>query len=295
MVKYFIVLLFRLAKHIKDPLPWLKRLKKYSSYLDTLIRLPKGFTFTKTMLADTPVEVIQSQRREYNITVLYLHGGAFFLGINNIYRIFACFIARVWNARIILVDYPLLPQSPFPAAVNHCIAVYKETLETVEAGSLVVAGDSAGGNLTLSVLVAARQNSLPMPACSIIFSGWFDLGARAFISPQTCQEDPFIRIEHLAKVASAYVCEPSHSTSPLASPLKGDLEGLPPLFIQVGSKEILLEDSQSLAVKAAQQGVNVYFEISEEMYHVQPILFPFSSQSRVLISKISHFIKKQVS
>lgn len=294
MVKYFIVLLFRLAKHIKDPLPWLKGLKRYSAYLDTLIRLPKGFTFTKTMLTDTPVEVIQSQWRESEITVLYLHGGAFFLGINNIYRIFACFIARVWNARIILVDYPLLPQSPFPAAVKHCIAAYKEILKTVDPGSLIVAGDSAGGNLTLSILVAAKQNSLPMPACSITFSGWFNLGDRDFIRPQACQEDPFIRIEHLAKVTNAYLCEPSYSTSPLASPLKGGLEGLPPLFIQAGSKEILLEDSQFLAVKAAQQGVNVCFEISEGMYHVQPILSPFSSQSRILISKISSFIKSQV-
>lgn len=292
IVKFFIHLFLSLGKKIKDPVKAYGAFQKYFKFLDVFVFLPKGFSIQKDKLNGMPIEIIRSKKNAPQVTIFYVHGGAFLMGLNNVYRRFSCLLANACNAQIILIDYSLLPLNPFPIALNQSLNAYKALLKTRNPASIIIAGDSAGGNLALATLLAAKEETICMPAGAIVFSGWLDLTSRNLNDVSREKKDPFITECHLFHVARAYVPCSIHKDNPLVSPLHGNLKGLPSLFMQVGTREILLNDTLLFVKKAQEKDVKVHFEMSHDLFHVQPILFPKNQNSRQLIEKVACFVKE---
>ncbi len=223
--------------------------------------------------------------------IIYIHGGAFFLGLMYIQKIFASYVAKATEATVFSIDYRLAPEHPFPAALDDCFAVYKDLLKQgFDPKKIIVMGDSAGGNMTLTLLLKLKLEKLPLPGAAIPLSPATDMNysgesitTRADVDPVLGFDDPEIL---------KYMLLRGHSSDdPLASPLKGDLKGLPPLMIMVGGLEILYSDSINFAEKAKAAGVDVTLDIEEDMFHVYPTFYGFLDEAKVALGKIALFIK----
>jgi monoterpene epsilon-lactone hydrolase len=224
--------------------------------------------FTPTELGGLPALQTQIRGATAKGNLLYLHGGAFVVGSAQAYRNLAAELARATGARGWALDYRLAPEHPFPAAVDDGVAAYKDLLQRgCKPAEIVIAGDSAGGGLAISVLVAARDAGLPMPAAALAISPWTDLGCDGASMQSKAEEDPSLTRDGLLAMAGLYLSG-RPASSPLASPIHAKLEGLPPLLIQVGSSEILLSDAIRLAGAAASAGVDVTLRTWPHMVHV---------------------------
>lgn len=200
--------------------------------------------------------------------LLYLHGGAYVVGSSLGYRPLSSAVARSARARGLTLDYRLSPENPFPAAVDDAVAAYRALLaQGVSPGSIAIAGDSAGGGLTVAMLIAARDAGLPMPAAALAISPWADLACAGASYSTKASQDPSLNRDGLLAMAALYLNGASPQ-SELASPVYANLTGLPPLLIQVGSTEVLLDDSIRLAAQAAEANVAVQLEVWPGMPHV---------------------------
>lgn len=199
--------------------------------------------------------------------LLYLHGGAYVVGGSQSYRGHAGEMGRAAGVAAYVVDYRLAPEHPCPAAVEDGVAAYRALLDQgLKASRIVIAGDSAGGGLTIATLVAARDAGLPMPAAAFVISPWVDLACAGASMKTKAAADPSLTEKGL-KVAAAHYLAGQAANTPLASPIHADLTGLPPLLIQVGSAEILLDDAVRLAGAAGAAGVAVRLEVWPDMIH----------------------------
>ena len=177
--------------------------------------------------------------------VLYLHGGGYVIGSPRSHRHLAAAIAAAGQASALLLDYRLAPEHPYPAAVDDAAAAYRWLLDQgVAPGQVVIAGDSAGGGLTVATLLALRDARLPQPAGGVCISPWVDLTCSGASYRTRAEADPIVQRASVEEMARAYLGSAAPRT-PLASPLFADLRGLPPLLIHVGSDEVLLDDSPS--------------------------------------------------
>jgi phosphinothricin tripeptide acetyl hydrolase len=200
--------------------------------------------------------------------LLYLHGGGYAVGSAKAYRLFVSHLAARLKARVLIPDYRLAPENPFPAAIDDAVATYRWLLDQgVSPHSFTIAGDSCGGGLTVATLAAARDAGLPMPAGAFVISPWVDLGLSGESIVSKAQEDTVLEVAALQGMAGAYLGATDPKT-PSASPLYANLAGLPPLLIQVGSSELLLDDANRLAARAGAAGVKVRLEIWPSMFHV---------------------------
>lgn len=200
--------------------------------------------------------------------VLYLHGGGYVLGSLDTHAELMGRIAASCRAPVLGVDYRLAPESPYPAAVEDAVASYERLVEQgIKPESIVVAGDSAGGGLALALMLALKKAGKPLPAGAMLLSPWSDLTATGESIKTRAEVDPMISPALLQPMADTYIGK-GDAADPLISPLFGDLAGLPPLLIQVGDYEILLDDSTRLARAAEAAGVNVELEIFAGGFHV---------------------------
>ncbi|HSG56505.1 MAG TPA: alpha/beta hydrolase, partial [Paracoccaceae bacterium] len=200
--------------------------------------------------------------------VLYLHGGGYVIGSARGYRGLAGEVARAAGMDALLVDYRLAPEHPFPAAVDDALAAYRALLADGRSPqSIVIAGDSAGGGLALALLVALREAGDPLPAAALLISPWADLTCSASSIEGKRAEDPSLTPEGLAACAAHYLGERDRA-HPLASPALADLSGLPPLLVQVGSIEILLDDALAIAARAGAAATPVTLEVCPGVPHV---------------------------
>lgn len=224
--------------------------------------------------------------------VLYLHGGGYVLGSIRTHRELASRIARAARARCLVIDYRLAPEHPFPAAVEDATAAYRWLLQGgVAARRLVVAGDSAGGGLTLATLLALRDAGDPLPAAGVCLSPWTDLEGTGDSAKPGTVDDPVISGEALAAMGGQYAAE-SDLRSPLASPLHGEYKGLPPLLIQVGTREVLLDDSVRVAERARAAGVEVSLETWDGLVHVWHMLAAAAPEAEQAVTRIGEFVAK---
>lgn len=229
---------------------------------------PDGVTFDRSDVGGLPAIWSRTAGAAEDKLLLYLHGGAYVIGDSWGYRPVWSGLAGAAGAVGLSLDYRLAPEHPFPAAVDDAVAGYKALLDAGRPpGSIVLAGDSAGGGLAIAALVEAKRRGLPMPAAALVLSPWADLGHSGASITEKAAEDPSLTLAGLANSARQYLDGRSPS-EPLASPIYADLAGLPPLLIQVGSVEILLDDAVRLARKAGAAGVDVTLEIWPGMPHV---------------------------
>jgi epsilon-lactone hydrolase len=221
--------------------------------------------------------------------ILYLHGGGYAIGSNVGYREFAGRIARAVGARVCLPNYRLAPEHPFPAAVDDAVTVYEWLLsQRIDPRHLAIGGDSAGGGLTLATLLALRDEGRPMPACAAVFSPWTDLAVSGASARPGAVDDPLIVADAIEKMADYYAKHDKRN--PLASPLYGDLTGLPPLLIQTGSREALRDDSRRLVDKARNAGVDVEYFEGDGLIHVWPLFASTAPETADALERMAKFI-----
>jgi len=200
--------------------------------------------------------------------LLYLHGGAYVVGSATGYRSLAAELGRATGATSYAIDYRLAPEHPYPAAVDDAVTAYRALLaQGVPAHQIVIAGDSAGGGLTLAMLIRLRDAGDALPAAALLISPWADLGCTAASLTSKAAQDPSLTPEGLRATAALYL-NGADARTPAASPIFGDLSGLPPLLVQVGTAEILLDDAIAVARVAGQHDVAVDLAIWPHMVHV---------------------------
>ena len=202
------------------------------------------------------------------------------------------YLSRVSDARVLGLNYRLAPEHPFPAAVEDSVAAYRWLLaEGVSPRRIAIGGDSCGGGLTIATLVALKYFGDPLPAAGISHSGWTDLAHTGDTFETKAEEDPLIDKEMLEGMAAAYLGDRSRTT-PLASPYYADLQGLPPLLVQVGTAEVLLDDSLRLADRAKEAGVDVTLEVWDDMPHVWQAFASFLPEAREALDHCGQFVQK---
>jgi len=225
--------------------------------------------------------------------ILYLHGGGYVMGSINTHRAMISRIARASQARALALDYRLAPEHPFPAAVDDATEAYRWLLaQGYKANKIVIAGDSAGGGLALSTLVSIRDAKLPLPACGVPISPWTDMEGTGASMKTNASKDPMIppgANGGLFNMAKAYVAG-GDPKNPLASPLHADYKGLPPLLIQVGGTETLLDDSTRVAEKAQAAGIQVNLEVWDEMIHVWHVFAKLLPEGQQAIDRIGQYV-----
>lgn len=227
--------------------------------------------------------------------VLYLHGGGYVLGSVKTHRDLIGRISRTAQARMLALNYRLAPEYPFPAAVDDALAGYRYLLDHgLKPARIAVAGDSAGGGLTVATLIAIRDAGLPLPAAGVCLSPWVDLEEKGESMTTRAKADPVVQREGLIGIAQAYLAGKDPRT-PLASPLHADLKGLPPLLIQVGDAETLLDDSTRIADRAGAAGVQVKLEVWPEMIHVWQLFASFLPEGQEAVEGIGKYIHQHTS
>ena len=227
--------------------------------------------------------------------LLYLHGGGYIMGSMGSHREIISRLSRAAGVRALGLEFRLAPENPFPAAVDDAVAAYRGLLSTgVSPKKIVIGGDSAGGGLTVATLVALRDLGEPLPAAGVCISAWTDLTQTAESLATNAAADPFLQREALELMATMYLGEQDRRT-PLASPMYADLHGLPPLLLQVGSCEILLDDSTKLAGRAKAAGVEATLEVWDDMIHVWPVFASILPEGQQAIEHAGVFIREHFS
>lgn len=236
-----------------------------------------------------PAEWVIPQGADEDRAMLYLHGGGFVVGSIESHRSTVARIARAAGCMALVIDYRLAPEHPFPAALDDCVAAYEWMLEQgFGPEKLAIVGDSAGGGLTASTLLALRDSGRPLPAAAVMISPATDLAMTGETILTKKQDDPLINVRWGSICVGMYLGD-TDPRNPLASPVYGDLAGLPPLLIQVGTREVLLDDSICFAQKARAAGVEVELEEWQGMFHVFHVCAPLVPESRQAIERIGVF------
>jgi acetyl esterase/lipase len=223
--------------------------------------------------------------------ILYFHGGGYMMGSIDEGQETIARIARSSGATVLAINYRLAPENPFPAAVDDAEAAYRWLLSIGTDPSCVVAvGDSAGGGLTMALLLRARNAGVPLPAAAVLLSPFADLAASGGTFETNAGRDPIVTRQLVEFMAMAYV-QGGDVKDPFVSPLYGDLTGLPPLLIQVGGAEALLADAGGLADNARRAGVDVTFEPWEDMLHTWQF-YPWLPEARQATARIAAYIRQ---
>ena len=246
------------------------------------------------MAATVRAEWIRPPNVSRDAAILYLHGGGYMIGSINTHRALIARIARASGLQALAVDYRLAPECPFPAALEDAFAAYSWLIaQGTPPSRVVLAGDSAGGGLTVATLVRLRDARVPLPAAAVCLSPWVDLEATGESMTLNADRDPMIEKNDLLRFAAAYLGSADRRT-PLAAPLYADLRGLPPMLIQVGEAETLYDDSVRLAERARRAGISVTFESWPEMIHVWQLFASMLPEGRAAIDDIGTFIRAHV-
>lgn len=222
--------------------------------------------------------------------LLYFHGGAFMFRLPHTHASLAGRWSRQLKARVLMVDYRLAPEHPFPAAPDDCHAAYRWLLsQGVDPANVVLGGDSAGGNLVLSVLHRIKAAGEPMPSCAVLLSPFVDFTLSGESLIRNERADPLFTLRGLTALRAHYA-PAERFLDPALSPLFGDFAGLPPLLFQAGSTEMLLDESTRAAARAHSAGVEVRFEIWDGMPHVFQVLSlpPAERANRNIVEFIRH-------
>lgn len=258
-----------------------------------LFPLPGGTVVEHIDLGGIAATRVRTPGNRAEHTILYLHGGAYVLGSPESHCLIAAGLAAAAQAEVLLPRYRLAPEHPFPAAVEDALAAYRALLDGGHpASAVVIGGSSAGGGLAAAALMAARDSGLPLPAAGMLLSPWVDLTC-SLPSIDAQANDPMLTKPLLLESAALYLNGRDPRT-PLASPLFGDLRGLPRLLIQVGGDEMLLDDARELDRRAREQGVEAVLEIWPNMIHGWHRFGPLLREAREALACAGEYARAAV-
>ncbi len=252
--------------------------------------LPADVTVTAAALGGVPAAEITVDGIEPRHVVLYFHGGVYVMGDAFQAAGLASQVGRRTGAKVISVDYRLAPEHPYPAAVDDALAAYRALLDTGTAPSdIAFAGESAGGGLAIATLVNAREHGLPLPAAAFVMSPYADLTLAGTTMQTKRDADPLLSPEALQARVADYTVGQDAATG-LISPVFADLSGLPPLIIQAGTHEVLLDDAVRLARQAATADVQVTLDITPGVPHVFQAYYPILDEAAAALVRAGQLL-----
>mgnify|MGYP001764444802 CR=1 FL=1 len=255
-----------------------------------LFKISKDVSVEKRNINGIPAEFISAAGSKPGVT-LYLHGGAYALGSVSVHREFLSRLAKASQIKVLAIDYRLAPEHPFPAALEDTLAAYHWLIsDGYDPATIVIAGDSAGGGLALAALLSLRDSKAPLPACAVCLSPWLNLSFTRETGDNN--NDPVLNPALLSRFVRLYAGQ-TDPRNPLISPLFADLHGLPPLLIQAGTNEILIDEIEQFCEKARQAGVAVELDRWPGLFHVFQIV-PILPETKRSLEKIANFISRKI-
>ncbi len=256
-------------------------------------RIPASVAFERTSIAGLPSAWLRPAAAGREKVILYLHGGGYVVGSIDNYKMLCGQMAHTLQTNLLIPEYRLAPEHPFPAAVEDAQEIYRWLLaQGYTPENIIIAGDSAGGGLSLATTLALREAGDPLPGAVVCLSPWADLTLKGSSHQTKAKVEAILTTEGLREWANFYAGA-ENPANPLISPVYADFHGFPPLLILVGSDEILLDDSLCLAEKAKSAGVKVTWKVWNGLWHVWPALGEFVPESRQAFEEIGAFINHQ--
>lgn len=270
-------------------------IEEYRALIDTNSRfpspMPKGVDVERFDVNGLDAAWISPIDADAGKVILHFHGGGYVIGGIKAHLMMCISMAKSLNIKMLLPDYRVAPEHPFPAALEDGLKIYGWLLEQgYKAGDIIFSGDSAGGGLALAATLSLRDKAEPLPAAVICISPWVDLTLSGKSHITNADSDVVLRTDDLREWASVYTDE-SNWKNPLVSPLYADFHGFPPLFIQVNDDEILLDDARRLAEKAQADGVDVTLKIWKGLWHVWHAVGNMIPESKKTYEEIGQFVR----
>lgn len=277
----------KIDTHEADPLELREKLIRISRYL----RKVRGVSVEETSINGVHAEWLRPKGATEGKVLLYLHGGAYVIGNCATHRNMVSHIAKAARINALVPEYRLAPEHRFPAGIEDAVGVYRFLLaEGIKPEDITIAGDSAGGGLTVATLLSLRHAGDPMPANAVLLSPFLDVTASGESMQTRAEQDPWFKPSDIEVVAGHYCNDESEATNPLVSPVFAHVAGLPPIYIQVGDDEILLSDSTRFADKLREAGGEVEIDVFPEMWHVFQLFVGKMPEARVAINKIGDYL-----
>lgn len=268
-----------------------ERRRKLGAYERWVLRPPGGTETDSLVLGGVSAATVVRPESDPGRHVLFLHGGGYITGSPALYRHILWRFAKASQARIVAIAYRLAPEHPFPAALDDAVAAWHALLaEGADPRRCAILGDSAGGGLALALALRLKDEGGPLPGAVVAISPWTDLA----ITGESCRNDardPMLKSDCLEPFAAQYLGG-ADARHPYASPLYGDPRGLPPTLIQVGSDEILRDDSVRMAERMRAADCDVTLEVWPRMPHVWHAFAPAMPEAGQAITRVGAFIKK---
>ena len=262
--------------------------------LSSWVPLPADTRVESVIAGNVSGEWVSAPGAAADRAILCLHGGGYTMGSSKATTVLASFLSTASGCRVLVIDYRLAPEHPFPAALEDTIAAYRWLLEQGFLSSrIIIAGLSAGGGLALSTLVSLRDAGISLPAGAVLVSPWTDLAGTGESVITRAEADPWLTDE-MNRYHAALYAGGKDLRHPLISPLYADYQGLPPLLIHVGSDEIMLDDSTRVAERAKEAGVDVTLEVWEGMWHVWHAFASRLAEGRQAIEQIGQFVRRRL-
>ena len=277
-----------------DPKASLEALRALYDGFAALTAEPTGIIWTEVDANGVPSIWADAAGGATDRVLQYVHGGGYVIGAAKYYRNLTGHLAKALGCRVLNVDYRLAPEHPHPAAVDDSTAAYKWLLDQgIDPKHIAIAGDSAGGGLTMATLLNIKKQGLPMPAAAMPISPWIDLEGSGESMSTRATVDLLLSAEMLKGMSEAFL-QGQNSKDPLAAPLYGDLRGLCPIYIQVGDEETLLDDSTRLAKLASEAGVETRIDVFPEMQHVFQIAAGNMPEADDAIQRIADWVRPRL-
>lgn len=271
-----------------------QRTRKRLDLVAGIVPMASGVSVTQTQMGGLDAEWLTPDSSSSGKLLLYWHGGGYVMGSCKSHRPVVSHIARAAGVRALLPEYRLAPEHPFPAAIEDAVRVYRALLDDgYVAESIAVAGDSAGGGLTVAMLLALREAGVALPRAVGLMSPWLDLTCTGETMVSRRHKDPWFRPEDLPYVIKHY-CDATELDNPLASPVYADTSDFPQTLIQVGNDEILLSDSERLAKSLRESGVRVEISVWPGMWHVWQMFIGLMPESRAAIDILGRFVRQSL-
>ncbi|OTG84925.1 alpha/beta hydrolase [Acinetobacter sp. ANC 4648] len=281
------MLLFKQQKRVllahKNNTYFMRKLFEYGTRFSPI---PSHIQTSMQQLQDMQIMQISNLKpnRNQNKILFYIHGGGFVIGSAKSYKAYVASLCKISEAEFAyLPDYRLAPEARFPNALNDVLAAWKYVTEKHPNHEIVLAGDSAGGNLALALCIKLRDLNLKLPIRTYLQSPWLDLTLTSLSHKKQDHRDPFLGTYFLERDFARHYVGDADRKDPFISPLFADFTGLPPFYVQVGSKEVLLDDSREFIKRAKEYGVDATLDIWTGMWHAWPIVpfVPESKQARI--------------
>ena len=269
-----------------------KKIRRKLEFLGRLLMKAFGVKLERTTINGLYAEWLRPRKAERGRVLLYLHGGAYVLCSCRTHRQMVSHIARAAGIDALVPEYRLAPEYRFPAAVDDAVGVYRALLASgIKPENVIIAGDSAGGGLTVATLLSLRHAGDPMPAAAILLSPFLDATGSGESATTRADKDPWFHASDMEVVIDHY-CGESEVRNPLVSPVFANAVGLPPVYIQVGDHEILLSDSTRFAEMMRESGGVAELEVWPEMWHVFQPFIGKMPEARRAIKDIGKYVRR---